>query len=312
MISIRLVPLLLTTIGAHAVLAQPAGAGAEVLFRQGRELMAAGKLAEACAAFAESQKLDPAVTTLLNLGACRENNRQLATAWGVFLDAERETRRATDAEGQKLHEIALEHARRLEPRVSKLTIVVNPDQRLAGLEIYRDTEHLDSVQWNRALPIDGGTLTIRATAPGAVEWTTTITVEPEGDAKSVEVPKLARAPVKPPPIAVVRPAPTRTRSSKLPPVAVGVGAIVLLGGGLGVELWASSTYNAAKDELTDQSRRDSLYGKANTQRYAAEGLAAGGLACAGVALWLALRGGEDRPNFQLVPTASGVVLVGSY
>ena len=36
------------------------------------------------------------VATLLNHASCREKNEQLATAWGLFLEAERQTRAATD------------------------------------------------------------------------------------------------------------------------------------------------------------------------------------------------------------------------
>lgn len=67
-----------------AALGQPTGAQAEVLFRQGRDLLAAGKVAEACSSFEESQKLEPAVTTLLDLAGCREKQGQLAIAWGLF------------------------------------------------------------------------------------------------------------------------------------------------------------------------------------------------------------------------------------
>src|SRR5689334_5913935 len=75
--------------------AQPSGAQAETLFRQGKELMGKGQIAEACAAFDASQKLDPTIATLLNQAACREKNGQLATAWGLFLEAERQTRSAS-------------------------------------------------------------------------------------------------------------------------------------------------------------------------------------------------------------------------
>src|SRR3954466_12769231 len=91
---------------SSAALAQPAGAQAEVLFRQGRDLLTAGKVAEACSAFEESEKLQPAVTTRLNLAGCREKLGELATAWGMFLDAARDTRSATDAASQQLHDVA--------------------------------------------------------------------------------------------------------------------------------------------------------------------------------------------------------------
>lgn len=175
---------------ASPALAQSAGAQAEVLFRQGRELMNAGKLAEACAAFDESQRLEPAITTLLNLAGCREKNGQLATAWGLFLDAERQTRGGSDANTQQLHDLAQARASKLEPRVSKLTIVVAAEHRRDGLEVTRGNERVDAVMWNSALPIDGGSYTITARAPGVAPWSTQVTVGVEGDSKTVEVPAL--------------------------------------------------------------------------------------------------------------------------
>src|ERR1044071_7616501 len=107
---------------ARPAAAHPSGAQAETLFRQGKDLMARGQIAEACAAFDASQKLDPTIATLLNQAACREKNEQLATAWGLFLDAERQTRTATDAATQQLHQVAVTKAGKLEPRLSTLTI----------------------------------------------------------------------------------------------------------------------------------------------------------------------------------------------
>src|SRR5215470_7185323 len=54
---------------------------AEMLYRQGRQLMAEGKVSEACPKFAESYRLDAATGTLLNLAACHEAEHKLATAW---------------------------------------------------------------------------------------------------------------------------------------------------------------------------------------------------------------------------------------
>src|SRR5689334_15756470 len=100
--------------------------------------MAAGKYAEACSAFEQSQKLEPAIATLLNLAGCREKVGQIATAWGLFLDAERQTRGASDAANQQLHDVARDKAAKLEPRVSKLTINVPKAVQIDGLEILRD------------------------------------------------------------------------------------------------------------------------------------------------------------------------------
>jgi len=163
--------------------------------------MTAGKYDQACAAFESSQKLDPATTTQLNLAACREKNGQLATAWGMFLEAERQTRSGGD-ENKQLHQIATTKAAKLEPRLSTLTI--NADAKVTGLEVRRDTTVIDPLTYNQALPIDGGTYKITAKAPGKIEWSTTIKIENEKDAKTVTVkleePKKAVPAPPPPPV----------------------------------------------------------------------------------------------------------------
>jgi hypothetical protein len=308
---------------------QAAGAQAEVLFRQGRDLMAAGKIDEACNMFDESQKLEPAVTTLLNLAGCREKLGQLATAWGLFLDAARQTRSATDAASQQLHQIAAERAQKLEPRVSRLTINVSPSNPLDRLEITRGPDRISAAMWNQALPIDGGTHTVTARVAGTPAWSTQVTIAPENDAKTIEIPDLRtvlRNTVRAAPIApridaaqviVPRPAPPHT-SSRTGPLLVGAGGVVLLGGGLGFELWAQSKYNAAKAEMTSQPQRSSLYNAANARRLVAEGLAVGGLAAGGVAVWLYLRdeGGRGHAptdaTVRIVPTVAGLAVSGRF
>lgn len=94
--------------------------------------------------------------------------------------------------------------------------------------------------------------------------------------------------------------------------------MALIGGGLGLELWAESRYNAAKAEMTSQLRRDTLYNSANTRRYVAEGIAASGLAAGGAAVWLYLHdGGRQRDattnaGVHVVPTATGLALLGQF
>jgi hypothetical protein len=285
----------LVTAASSTALAQPSGAQAEVLFRNGQELLAQGKIAEACAAFDASEKLDPGVSTVLNQANCREKNGQLATAWGLFLEAERQTRAATDDAGKQLHQVAADHAQKLEPRLSTLKLSVPADSRVDGLEVRRDNELVDPGAWNQALPIDGGTYTIAARAPGKAEWTTTVTVGAERDAKSVDLAKL-------PPAAVAgarttdgaasaaagaRPSSEAHTSTAPLPLVLGGAAIVLAGGAVGFDLWGNSTYDKTK-QGTDAERLAAWH-SANTKRYVAEGLGVAALGCAGVAVWLYVR-----------------------
>ncbi|HTR53871.1 MAG TPA: hypothetical protein VMJ10_24420 [Kofleriaceae bacterium] len=216
------VVVLALALAAPSARAQSA-AEAEVLFRNGKRLLKQGKVVEACSAFDASQKLEPTVSTLLNQANCRERNEQLATAWGLFLDAERETRSATDDAGRQLHQVAVDHADKLEARLSTLELRVGKTSRAEGLELRRDDAVIDPAAWNQALPIDGGTYKITARAPGMPVWSTTITVANEKDAKVVEIPSLkatVRAepahaePVKPAP---PPPAPPAAPAAKAPP-----------------------------------------------------------------------------------------------
>ena len=308
--------------------AQSAGAQAETLFRQGRQLLDAGKTAEACSAFAESQRLEPAVTTLVNLAACREKNGQLATAWGLFLDVERQTRESSKASDRQLHGVAVDRAKKLEPRVSKLTINVPQTNAVDGLEVSRGTDRVDAVMWNRALPIDGGTYTIVAKAPGSSTWTTQITIGNEGDTKSVDVPDLRSlprdltppkpAPTNPSPAQATQPEPppvVQAHASRTPAIVTGAASVALVGAAIGFELWGESKYNDAK-AATVKSQRDSLYNAANTRRYAAEGFAVAGLIGAGVTTWLLLRGHDEEParetRLEVAPTATGFVVMGVF
>ena len=79
--------------------AQPASGRAQSLFDEGLQQLKNKNYARACTAFEGSQKLDPRVTTLLNLAACREQNGQLATAWAL--------RRALDEAQEDRNERAL-------------------------------------------------------------------------------------------------------------------------------------------------------------------------------------------------------------
>jgi len=327
---LNLVVVALALVTGHATArAQSATAQAETLFRQGKELLAHGKTAEACAAFDASQRLEPTIATTLNQASCREKNGQLATAWGLFLDAERQSRAAVDDAGRQLHQVASDHAGKLEPRLSTLTVAVPAENRVRGLEILRNGEPLDPGAWGKALPVDGGTYKITARAPGNAEWSSSITVGAERDVKTIETPKLKAALIAtPPPPRDTAPAKTASSDhhrSNVLPLVLGGAALALGGGALGFELSARSTYDKVDDPAnkTSDAKRDSLWHSANTRRYVAEGLGLAGLACAGTAVWLYLRAPrelETSTSVQarvlvqpiLTPDQAGLSLQGAF
>src|SRR6187549_3979092 len=80
--------LCLVASSARAQAASPADESlAESQFNEGRKLMEGGRPKEACPKFESSQRLDPALGTLLNLADCYERIGLLASAQRRFLEA---------------------------------------------------------------------------------------------------------------------------------------------------------------------------------------------------------------------------------
>jgi len=280
-----------------AAVADPA-VEAEQLFRDGRALLKAGKLAAACEAFEGSQRLEPAVATLLNLADCRERNLQLATAWSVYLQAASKAR--GDAGAARLAGVARDRAAALEPRLSFLTINVSDDSRVDGLTILRNGVALDPAVWNRAIPIDGGRYIITGKAPGLEPWSHTVEFQPERDHQSVNVPRFQVA-AAPPAAEAALAAPSAIdhavvrHASEPSPVApagrgpdlrawgLAGGAVVVFGVAAGFELAGRASYDRYQRAPDPDAAQ---YDTANTRRHVALGLAVAGVGCAAAAAYL--------------------------
>ncbi len=160
-------------------------ATATMLFNEARRLVAAGRYAEACPKFEESQRLDPGIGTQFNLADCYEHTSRIASAWALFLDVAS----SAGGTGQLARErVARNRASTLEPIVSKLTI--EAPKNVTGLEVRRNGEPLGGVLWNNPMPVDPGSYTIEATAPGKKKWSTVATVGPNGATVTVAIPEL--------------------------------------------------------------------------------------------------------------------------
>jgi hypothetical protein len=184
-----ILPALLGTARAQAP--SPGGdkVAAEALFEDARTLVAAGKYLEACPKFADSERLDPSPSTLLNLANCWEKLGRTATAWATYKEAESA---ANAAKRQDYMAAAQRHADALAPKLSRLTIQVQ--QPVAGLRILRDGMLVGSAQWASAIPVDPGSRTVEASAPGYKGWTASVDISRDGAPYTITVPPLEALP----------------------------------------------------------------------------------------------------------------------
>lgn len=175
-------PLLVLVLGQARARANDV-ASAEAAFEDGRRLLAAGQLPWACAKFEESQRLDPATGTLLNLAACHQSLGRLATAWSEFRAAEAAATRDKRADRVAF---AHQHAVALEPRVARLLLVVPPEARLPGLKVLLDGVELTALA-NLDVPLDPGPHQVQAMAPGYEPFIHALHANNEGERFSVTV-----------------------------------------------------------------------------------------------------------------------------
>jgi hypothetical protein len=135
---------------------------AEALFDSARSDVARADYTHACPKFAESQKLDPAVGTLINLADCEEHLGHLTAAWQLWRQA--------------VEELALDDPRRatvvgrrdaIDARVPRLTLRFAPGVP-PGTTVRRDDVELPTSLMNVAVPVDPGEHVLETSAPGRV------------------------------------------------------------------------------------------------------------------------------------------------
>jgi hypothetical protein len=192
---------------------------AESLFREGKRLSNERKFAEACPKFAESYKLDPGLGTLLNLAICHESEGKPATAWAEFSEASSRAKREGDSDRAQL---ADEHVRALEPKLSHVSITLSPGAAVPGLIIKFDSRELASAALGLPIAVDPGKHVVEASAPGKEASTQAFDTPSTATKLAVTVPVLkdsASAPA-----AVIAPASTAPAVTSPPPPAESSGS----------------------------------------------------------------------------------------
>jgi hypothetical protein len=216
---------------------------AERLFEEGRALVGAGRYAEACPKFAESQRLDPAVGTLLNLAQCYEKTNRPASAWAAYKDG------AAAAERAGQHERAAGSAARAEAlSVSLPYVVVDVPRPVPGLVVRCAGQEIGSASWGVPIPVDPGPVRIEASAPSRPPWSRAIDAR-TGATANITVPELA------PPVS---PSDERPQGRSHAPVilAFAAGAAFLVGGAATAVVAIDKNDAANRDHCTPRGCDD--------------------------------------------------------
>ena len=201
----------LTTLTASAVFLVAAiahandPAAAEVLFRDGRTLLAQGNYPEACAKLEESERLDQGIGTLYHLADCHEHLGKTATAWAEFIEV------ASQAKLKGQHDREAAARKRSDALATRLPHLVLEGTAPRGAEIRRDSTVIGAAELGASIPVDPGTHKVTVRAPGSVAWEVAVTVR-EGATVRVKLPDTLQAV----PVAVA-PEPTAALHTSQPP-----------------------------------------------------------------------------------------------
>jgi hypothetical protein len=174
-------------------------ARADSLFRDAQYLMGKASYPEACVAFAESQRLDPANGTLLNLALCHEKEGKTATAHRELKDLIALLGASRPRDDRERLRVASERLKSLEKKLS--FVAFEPS---SGMAFVLDGTTVDSAP----IAVDLGSHTLVVSAPKKKPRSISFDVDAPGT-KTIRIEPLADEappPAAPPP----RPAPPPT------------------------------------------------------------------------------------------------------
>jgi hypothetical protein len=166
--------------------AEPDRAAAEELFLRGKAAMASQDYVKASRFFEDSYKLDSGLGTLLNLALCHKEIGRVASAWSEFKQLEGVALRSSPPQLDRV-KIAREQSEALYPRLSRIKILVLPSVRVAGIEIAVDGKKQAESLWEIGVPVDPGTHTVTADAPGKKSFESSVKIDDEKLIKTVQV-----------------------------------------------------------------------------------------------------------------------------
>jgi tetratricopeptide (TPR) repeat protein len=263
-------------------------------FKRGRELLAKGRLAEACAAFEQSHTLDPALGALINLAECTANLNDRPRAFTLYSEVLAWATRKND---QPRVTVARERLAALRPQLA-LAVIDAP----ADVKVVLDRVPVTTGQ---TVPLEPGAHVVELTRPdGSKETrplavlagqTLTVTPSPTVQLEQAPPPPVPAAVLTPqadplPRVELVRPVPAPPPSRAGPIALTVTGAAVTIAGafvtGWAAEVWSRGEAQRQGGPLTVAQ---STYETAGTLYPLGLGALIGGpLLAAGGLLWLVL------------------------
>jgi hypothetical protein len=230
--------------GSRSSRADDSAGIAEQLFLEGRVLMKEGETEKACEKFQASHDADKTATgTLLNLALCNELLGRTASAWAQFRQVEAESA------GRREDRVTMasEHEKKIFPKLSYLTISVQPAARVDGLQIVLDKgREVTEPMWSTRLPIDPGPHAIVVTATARVTRKYDVTIGTERDEQKIEIAPLVVEGAPPPPPPKETPSNPGNPTRRTVGYVLGGVGIVALGVGTGFGIDALSKDRAVK------------------------------------------------------------------
>lgn len=289
------------------------------------EHLKAGNLTAACENFEKSQKIDPAVGTLLYLAECYERTRRTASAWATFREAASLARELRETERAAIGD---QRAARLVPLLSRLTIDVTSVHEVPGLTVRQDGVPLNPALFGASVPIDPGKHVFSAEAPGYEPWTQEVEVMEGASSTTLNVPALVpkAAPaqaVEQPKTETVTPQPStfvqtdavpKTESSNAASWILMGGGLAFIGAGVGFGIHAKNLDDRALKEcegklcattdaekLSDDAQQAALFSNIGY------GVGAAAIITGGILLLIDApqKGAEQVAAFHVAPTRSG-------
>ena len=264
--------------------AHAASTEADVLFRDGRDLLEKGRWSEACDKLQRSEKLAPAVGTLLNLGFCWEQLGRMRSAMDAYAEAEI---LAGDAGDAKSATFARERFTAVEAKVMKLVIRVEREN-THSLQLTRNGRPFPKTDWGKPFPVDPEDVVITASAPGYVPWRSIVIAKGEATQLTVVVPPLEKVEA-----SSIRGLGTR----RIAALGIGAASLAAFGAGTALAFSAKSRHDDAK-ALCDPSGCDATGSMIKSSAVAQGNVATvffiAGVACVGTAVYLWLTGATEQ------------------